>query len=236
MNTHSSFKKSLLLTCCLAVVGAGACSNPFNIKDTQSYQYGIRAVTSDEAVLEHTGWPAWPTGAVSLRRFEADGGTSEKAIFTTRVEGPDGAVRVQVRTMCILNECETEHHFEPMASESTHEAKTRHISGIELVSLDAGPIATRATVSVPSGVAFKLYPAGSDNAYTLYDAVSRKAYPLQSTEGMPTGTSTPGPARFTLVFGALDTHTRRVHLIEGEVGFDDTEYGVHFYNVPVVRE
>ncbi len=85
-------------------------------------------------------------------------------------------------------------------------------------------------VQVPGGVEFKVYPTGSANGYSLYDASTGVGCPAVSVEAPAVGQWQRGPFEFTTGFDCEVGET--VHLLEGEVGFEDTEYGVSFYSVP----
>ncbi len=213
-----------------ALLAVAACSNPFDIRDRQSYQAGMRDVAEDAAIVEALGWPVQQVGPIDLTRYASDGGVTEKAVFSTRVQGPMATGRVSVQVFCELNVCRSEHHFgviDTTPPPALQELR-RHQTGVEVTSLTADASGVTATVDIPRGVWFTLYPPGSKNAYTLYDAADGTPYGLVSATGCPLGGDCHGPASFVLTFEPVPDTVETVHLMEGESGFDSTEFGVHF--------
>ena len=213
----------------------GACNNPFNIQNRISYSTAMRDVASDPAVIAELGWPVRQDGAVSLTKFESNGGTREDAVFSTRVIGPKGTGRVSVQSACVLDECTSQFSFTLLESvPSSHlEASTKDRSGVSLTRLDHTEEGLVATIDVPRGVGFKVYPAGSPNTYTAHDVETGPAWPAVEVDGPISDSWVPGPFTFTVRFDHHPGDPSPVHVIEGEQGFADTEHGVSFYSVPV---
>lgn len=139
----------------------------------------------------------------------------EEETRTTR----QGTGHVGVQVPCGLNVCQSTHQVrltDATPPAALREVRTDH-SGVAPQTLSVTPDGVRAAVDIPRGVLFTLYPPGSANAYTLHDAADGTAYPLLSASGCPLGGACPGP-----------DSTTTVHRVEGEVGFGDTEHGVHF--------